>query len=183
MPDDTSVATHDPDPEPNSENKAAIVKDKSSSVVKDVMTKQGLYGMFTDGWFSKRGWKTGSKSHQGSSNQDDLQKMKSAPHDPSVADGNVIDTSTPALGDQTRPSQDDRDQLAPAEVVESLQKTPAAKEIALLPKVLTTTKVFLGSKNFFFCYDHDLSRTVSEQNGSGTLALHQTFKHKVRRVL
>jgi hypothetical protein len=178
LPDDASAATPDPDPESQSEQKVEAVKDQISTVAKDVMTKKGLYGRFTDSWFSKKGWTAESRSRQGLSSEEDLQRIQSASKDPTVLDSQVSDPSS-AHAEEPDKVQTEADQIAPTEVAHAVEMEPARTHVALLPKVLTTTKVFFGSRNFFFSYDHDISRSISDQNGLNVLPIHQTFKSQV----
>jgi hypothetical protein len=180
LPDDASIATPDPDPESQAGQKVEAVKDKVSTVAEDVMTRKGLYGRFTDRWFSNKGWTAESRSRQGLSSEEDLERLKSAAKDPTVTDGKVTDPSSAQSEEsEGKKAEEETNQLAPSEVAHVVDKSPAGNQIALLPKVLTTTKVFFGSKNFFFSYDQDISRTISEQNTNNTLPLHQSFKKQV----
>jgi len=55
LPDEASIA----DPEdlsPPGTGKVEEAKDKVTTVAEDVFAKKGLYGRFTDSWFSKKGW-------------------------------------------------------------------------------------------------------------------------------
>jgi hypothetical protein len=179
LPDDTSVA----DPEevtPLTTNKIEDTRDKVTTVAEDVFAKKGLYGRFTDSWFSKKGWTADQRRKQGLSSQDDLQRVKKAPKDPAPAPNTETDSAkekTPAgdlesAGSVTGAKED---QLAPAEVAHVVN-SDTEPQIPLLPKVLTTTKIFFGSKNFFFSYDYDLSRSTANQPApSGSLNLYRTF--------
>jgi hypothetical protein len=171
LPDDASV----PDPEPKLENKLAEVKDKATSVAEDVIARKGLYGRFTDRWFSKKGWTAEQRRKQGLSSEEDLVRIKSASKDlESATDaGTVQSDSTRETTDE--PLEVQESQVAPAEVAHMVDEQ-TEPQIPLLPKVLTTTKLFFGSKNFFFSYDYDLSQRAHKQaEPSTSLSLHQSF--------
>lgn len=177
LPDDASVP--DPDLIPNAaSSKLGEAKDKATSIAEDVIARRGVYGRFTDRWFSNKGWTAEQRRKQGLSVEDDLQRIKSAVKDPASLfknEGPQDDSSTPETGDSK--TDGSQDQVAPIEVAHVVEAT---KEVPLLPKVLTTTKIFFGSKNFFFSYDYDLSRNVARQiDPSASQSLHRTFDPSV----
>jgi len=176
LPDDTSVP--DPDPSPES-SKAAEIKNKATSVAEDVFAKKGLYGRFTDRWFSRKGWTAEQRRKQGLSSEEDLHRIKSASKDPAaVSNDDSSQTEAVDVGDINLKQKED--QVAPAEVSHAIDAT-TEPQIPLLPKILTTTKVFFGSKNFYFSYDYDLSRSSSRQvDPSGSQSLHRTFDQLVK---
>jgi hypothetical protein len=153
LPDDSSVT--DPSPEPAAES----TREKATTIASDVIAKQGLYGRFADRWFSKKGWASEQRRKQGLSSDEDLKLVNNSTKDPAIA----------ASSDQPP------EQVAPAEVAEVVE-TPTKDQIALLPKILTTAKLFFGSKNFFFSYDYDLTRPISQQIDLGSVPnLHRSF--------
>jgi hypothetical protein len=174
--DDASV----PDPEPKLENKLAEVKDKATSVAEDVIAKKGLYGRFTDRWFSKKGWTAEQRRKQGLSSEEDLVRIKSASKEPdSATDGGPVPADSSARETTDEPLKVQESQVAPAEVAHMVDEQ-TEPQIPLLPKVLTTTKLFFGSKNFFFSYDYDLSQTAHNQaEPSASLSLHRSFDQMV----
>jgi SacI-like domain-containing protein len=172
LPDDASL----PDHELKIEKKLAEVKDKATSVAEDVIAKKGVYGRFTDRWFSKKGWTAEQRRKQGLSSEEDLVRIKSVGKDlDPTPDGDPVpldSSSNEATGEPLR-VQDN--QVAPAEVAHAVDDQ-TEPQIPLLPKVLTTTKLFFGSKNFFFSYDYDLSRRSHQQaEPSASLSLHRSF--------
>jgi len=172
LPDDASVATAEPD----DADKTKADQPPVSRVAEEVMTKKGVYGRFADRWFSTKGWNARNRTSQGLSSEEDLQVVKNVPSDPAAEVQKASGESTPDLKSQEK--ADGKDQVAPAEVAPVIESKQETQQFPLLPKLLTTTKMFFGSRNFFFSYDYDLSRTVANQSESSS-SLHKTFDSKV----
>jgi hypothetical protein len=132
---------------------------KNTSVAEDVLTRRGNFGKFAQQWFTKRGWTadqrgdlrhpstTAIKSPKGSDDDEDLpSKSTIASHDPDVR-----------------------------QLLDDESKSPAEVAKALLPKLLRTTQLYLGSsRSFYFSYDHDLTRSLLIQDSkTSDLPLHQ----------
>lgn len=173
LPDDSSA----PDPDLTLEtSRIGEVKDKATTIAQDVIAKKGLYGRFTDRWFSQKGWTAEQRRKQGLSSEEDLQRVKGSTKDPAFLsnDSESQDESAPTEESDANLNLN-RDQLAPAEVAHVIESS-SGSQIALLPKILTTTKIFFGSRNFFFSHDYDLSRSSSHQSEPYTSqSLHRTF--------
>jgi SacI homology domain len=157
-------------------NKIGDAKEKATTVVRDVIAKKGVYGRFTDRWFSKKGWTAEQRRKQGLSGEEDLQRIKSATNDPaSLSDDRESPNESPPVEDAGPNLDASEHQIAPAEVAHVMESS-RDPQIPLLPKLLTTTKIFFGSKSFFFSYDYDLSRSCSRQpDPSISQSLHSTF--------
>lgn len=111
-----------------------------STVAQDVMTRRGSYGRFAQRWFSKSGWMQEQKRTMGLSNSEE------AIADPDSKAGKHESTSE-AAG-------------VPVEDAEQENLAPPS----LLPKLLRTTQILFGtSKSFFFSYDYDITRRLSNQ--------------------
>ena len=127
----------------------------SSKVAEDVIGKKGQYGRFTERWFSKNGWSTEKRRVQGMSTHEGEKT-------PSVSSPKEK-LQSPSVGySQTEQS------------VEAIS-SGANIETALLPKLLQTTRMLLGSRSFFFSYDFDITRRFgSEAKRSTELPLYKS---------
>ena len=129
-------------------------KRNSLNVVEDVIGKRGQYGRFTERWFSRKGWSTEKRRAQGMSTHQG-EKPRSA------------DSSE----ERPQPTR-----AVPAESEQNIEADSSGANIAnaLLPKLLRTTRMLLGSRSFFFSYDFDITRRIgSETNKSVELPLHR----------
>jgi hypothetical protein len=124
---------------------------RTSSVAEDVMAKKGGYGRFAQKWFSKKGWTVGQRRNLGLSVSESEQDIHTTPSGP----------------------------ITPKENPEPLVTSDGAKErdVAgnLLPKLLRTTQILFGSsRSFFFSYDYDITRSISNRRKSSSeLPLHK----------
>jgi hypothetical protein len=59
----------------------------------------------------------------------------------------------------------------PEEIPKALEGQKDSTTVALLPKILRTTKMYFGSGNFFFSYDYDISRGIGQQQSQSSLPL------------
>ncbi|KAF5580764.1 phosphatidylinositide phosphatase SAC2 [Fusarium subglutinans] len=118
----------------------AVVEDEDarpgsarSRVAEDVIRRRGSYGRFAQRWFSRSGWTLDQKRNMGLSNS-----------------SSVPENNAPA----TESSSEDTE--------EGLDKV-VTKEPELLPKLLRTAHVLFGSsRSFYFSYDVDLTRSLSD---------------------
>ncbi|MBE7182157.1 MAG: SAC family polyphosphoinositide phosphatase, partial [Terriglobus roseus] len=143
---------------------------RSTSFAEDVINKKGMYGRFADRWFSSRGWSAEGRRKQGMSSEEHLGKQKDKPALAELtADDKPNDPSMTAVGENV---EDD----TAAKQAEPKAAASSNQAIALLPRILRTAKIFFGSKSFFFSYEFDLSRNLTQQHGSGQgLNLHNSF--------
>lgn len=166
-----------PPPEANVATKGSPHK-RTTSIAQDVIKQKGIYGRFTQQWFSKGGWKTDNRRNQGLSSEEDLSRG----------------TTTDQLADVNPSSSQSKDEVAqeasktgnedgptpnepPKELEAAVENDPQTDVIPLLPKLLTTAKIFFGSTSFFFSYDYDLSRSIASQRSSSSTSgpSHRTF--------
>ncbi|KAF2266535.1 hypothetical protein CC78DRAFT_513664 [Lojkania enalia] len=145
---------------------------RRTSVAEDVMQKKGLYGRFADKWFSKKGWSAESRRVQGLSSDEDLVKK----HKPQDVESTVApeeeQPASPVKPDALiLPEKDGREPVSPEEIPKALGGSKDSTTVALLPKILRTTKMYFASGNFFYSYDYDLSRGVSQQKPLSGLPL------------
>ncbi|KAH6644755.1 SacI homology domain-containing protein [Boeremia exigua] len=147
--------------------------DKRSSVAEDVMQKKGVYGRFANKWFSRTGWSADSRRTQGLSSEEDL-AAKNVPKN--------VDSTGPT--EEADPSQshelpsDERttpDTVKPEDIPKALEGDKDATTIALLPRVLQTTKMYFSSGNFFYSYDYDLSHGIADQSVNTNVPLFKQY--------
>jgi hypothetical protein len=152
---------------------------RTTSIAQDVIQQKGIYGRFTQRWFSKAGWASDNRRNQGMSGEEDLSKPSTSEQPATVS--SVPSESQEQLVNSPAVDAKDSDQHAmpndpPEEVKQTVDKDPETDTVPLLPKLLTVTKLFFGSKNFYFSYDYDLSRSIANQpNSSSSTPLYCTF--------
>ena len=137
---------------------------RSTSVVEDVFAKKGGYGRFARNWFSRNGWAAERKmagvglSAAGVDAETDVAVPAAIAAPVPIVPG--VEENAKAGVDDGGIDEEDKD----------------GHVAALLPKLLRTTSLLFGSsRSFFFAYDYDISRSVSNrrpENGSD-LPLHQ----------
>ena len=121
-----------------------------SSIVKDVIGRRGSYGRFAQHWFSRKGWALEQKRQMGLT--DTTTATEATKEDGPDAVG-----KTPAGG--IAPDITDT-QPGPDAVEEEDAAVPPAG--GLLPKLIRTTEILLGSsRSFFFSYDQDITRSLA----------------------
>jgi hypothetical protein len=168
--DDASISHADPDSpiEASAEESQA----KVSGIAEDIFQKKGIYGRFTDKWFSQKGWNSSSRRSQGLSSDVDLSRVKSASADVAASEVSLEQ----AADSKEKNLEAPQDDVVPAEVVHVVEPPSNTSQLPLLSKLLTTTKIFFGSRNFYFSYDYDISRSVSRQVlDTSSVSLHKTF--------
>lgn len=153
--------------------------DKRSSVAEDVMQKKGVYGRFADKWFSRKGWSAESRRTQGLSSEEEL-AAKSVPK-------NVDSTGPTEEADTSRPEdipsaeESTPNSVKPEDIPKALKGEKDATTIALLPRVLQTTKMYFSSGNFFYSYDYDLSHGIDNQPSNASVPLFKQYDPLVSR--
>ena len=106
-----------------------------SSIAEDVMRRRGSYGRFAQRWFSKSGWTLDQRRTLGLS-------VSSPPGSP------INSTFGPSQSTKITLKEESKEQSRVTE---------------LLPKLLRSLQVFFGtSRSFYFSYDIDLTRSVSQ---------------------
>ncbi|KAF4339793.1 phosphatidylinositide phosphatase SAC2 [Fusarium beomiforme] len=104
-----------------------------SRVAEDVIRRRGSYGRFAQRWFSRSGWTLDQKRTMGLSNS-----------------SSVPEKNAPTAETSSDEAQEGLDKVVP-------------DEPELLPKLLRTTQVLFGSsRSFYFSYDVDLTRSLSD---------------------
>lgn len=125
------------------------------------MQKKGVYGRFADKWFSRKGWSADSRRSQGLSSEEDLASKNIPKNVDSTGPVEEDEATKPANlpgGENTTP-----DTVKTEDIPKALDGKKDATTIALLPRVLQTTKMYFSSGNFFYSYDYDLSHGIADQ--------------------
>jgi hypothetical protein len=154
--EDEEISTITPPPETR-------LHKRSTSVVNDVFAKKGGYGRFARNWFNRNGWAPDRKmagvglSSAGVDAESDAQTSTTP--------------TTPVIS-----AADDGSETKVAEVDGEESGLTDEHVAALLPKLLRTTSLLFGSsRSFYFSYDYDITKSVSNsrsENGSD-LPLHE----------
>jgi hypothetical protein len=146
---------------------------RQTSVAEDVMQKRGMYGRFADKWFSKKGWSAESRRVQGLSAEDQLAR-EGAPKnvESTVSEEHEtpnVNEGLPVINAKVEET------IKPEEIPKALSGQKDETTIALLPKILRTTKMYFSSGNFFFSYDYDLSHGIAQQEANSSIPLFKQF--------
>ena len=142
---------------------------RSTSVAEDVIEKKGQYGRFADRWFSKKGWSIEKRRMQGMSTAEKSEALEprkeDAAGDPTFGSDagssgrGGVGNASPRVGQKSEQASGG----SIGDVVASL-----------LPKLVKTTKMMLGSRSFYFSYDYDITRRLGDQDGrSSDIPLHK----------
>ncbi|KAF3040162.1 hypothetical protein E8E11_000740 [Didymella keratinophila] len=148
--------------------------DRKSSVAEDVMQKKGVYGRFADKWFSRKGWSADSRRTQGLSSEEDL----AAKNVPKNVDSTGRTEEAEASKSDKLPSDEKTtpDTVKPEDIPKALAGEKDAATIALLPRVLQTTKMYFSSGNFYYSYDYDLSHGIANQPTNAGVPLFKQYE-------
>jgi hypothetical protein len=159
--EDFSVPVSDDDiePPPVDTSSASSGHQRTSSVAEDVMTRKGSYGRFAQKWFSRKGWAVDQRRNLGMAASE---SSNSTP--PENKSAKVETTGQGPLSSDSGKSN------------ETSIRDQKVRDVAasLLPKLLTTTSMMLGSsRSFFFSYDFDITRNLANWRKPSTeLPLH-----------
>ena len=148
---------------------SAALETNSSGVAQDVIGRKGLYGRFTERWFSKRGWASVQQRNMGMSSHDNLPTLKSPPQSPRSSFAQPIQSDITAFGtfSTTSPPNISLNTQKKSQAIE--KDKDAGKAIgAILPKLVQTLKLLLKSNMFYFSYDFDLTRRCVARPHKGT---------------
>lgn len=148
-----------------------------NSIAEDVIGKKVRFGRFAANWLSR---KTLGLPGLGNVGQDtsevllgNLKSDNATPDPPGVSSSNT-DAPAPALETNTAGFA--------VPQTSNISQSSSDPTVGLLPKLLRYTKLLFSSHNFFFAYDHDLTRLVGAQEASRTdhLPLHKAVDKLVR---
>lgn len=142
-----------------------------TSVAEDVMQRKGVYGRFADKWFSRKGWSADNRRLQGFSSEENLAAKNAA--SVSKAEEQPTGESKP----DAIPTDDENvpESVSPEAIPKALSGEKDMATVALLPKILQTSKMYFSSGNFFFSYDYDISHSIGQQQSTPSVALFKQF--------
>lgn len=149
---------------------------RETTVAADVIQRKGVYGRFAEKWFSSKGWSADSRRTQGLSSNDSSTAKNAPPQNVE----SVPKEDQPPTSLSTSDALPTNEELAPKEVnpediPKALQGQKDATTVALLPKILQTTRMYFSSGNFFFSYDYDLSHSIGLLRPNSSLPLFKQF--------
>ena len=142
------------------EQPSIVRSDSKTSVAEDVFARKGQYGRFATSWLTRKTWGARKKEADDGSSE-------------SLKASDVTQQSTNTPGDK------DRDAVSESRTVASdAGEVPAIgdgstsistviggnTQIALLPKLLRTTRQLFASRSFFFSYDIDLTQRFGQSD-------------------
>ncbi|THC95968.1 hypothetical protein EYZ11_004565 [Aspergillus tanneri] len=155
-----------------------------NSIAEDVIGKKARFGRFAVNWLSRKTL--------------GLPGLGTVSQDAEVLVGNTTDSNKERPGISyskeesavtSGPEANDTERSAPEAPGE---QSPSDPTVGLLPKLLRYTKLIFASHNFFFAYDHDLTRPfgVQESSRKDHLPLHKAVdelyfwnKHLINPVI
>ena len=142
----------------------------TSSVAEDVIGKKGQYGRFAERWFSKKGWTTENRRAQGMS-IDAVEKPGTSSRQATALNEPQTKTPSPATtldGAKRSDRTSGLEILAQAGESDVSGNPPANVTNTLLPKLLRTTRMLLGSRSFFFSYEIDITQRMGANESQGS---------------
>jgi SacI homology domain len=126
-------------------------KVSGTRIAEDVIARKGQYGRFASQWFSKKGW--------------GLERSTTASLGPDASSRMVPENTKPVIGKTTTSNIETSASEWPTKdsSVKEKEVTRNAVDstVALLPKILRSTKMILSSKSFYFSYDINITRRLS----------------------
>ncbi|KAL6703960.1 hypothetical protein ACN47E_008898 [Coniothyrium glycines] len=147
-----------------------------TSVAEDVIQRKGVYGRFADKWFSRKGWSADNRRVQGPASDDDLRNSNPPKNvDSLVAEDGDQPTGPPRPDAIPADDENVQEAISPEKIPKALAGEKDATTVALLPKILQTTRMYFASGNFFFSYDYDISHGIGTQRPNTSLPLHKQF--------
>ncbi|KAF1809852.1 hypothetical protein P152DRAFT_460954, partial [Eremomyces bilateralis CBS 781.70] len=144
-----SILSEDSIPTPEREAKGSST---TSEVVEDVFGRKGMYGRFAQRWFSRRNWRGEPEVAAERRDEMELEELRKR-----EARGEAGEEGLETPLDSTAVEDVNQDETPEPVKVDDDMPEP------LLPKVLRVAKLLFTSRSFYFSYDYDLSRTVTEQ--------------------
>lgn len=148
---------------PEQSNKSPSTK-RDLGIAEEVINNKGVYGRFTERWFSKRGWNVGIPGR--SQSLSDASSQGAPPiarHETqgSGADANGIPDEAYQRWPQT-PAQTPQVEKSMDEAFPGISGPTLTS--SLLPKLLQTTRLLFSTGTFFFSYDYDVTRNLASQS-------------------
>lgn len=133
----------------------------------DVIRKKGVYGRFAEKWFSKRGWAVDSQRTLGLSSS---ASIRSVTPEPPKQPEEPPELEPPKDEATSADAKDVAALAASGETVEKVvEETKETVAHSLTPKLLISTRLLLASsRSFFFSYDFDITRSLSNRSVFGS---------------
>ncbi|RMZ68543.1 Phosphatidylinositide phosphatase SAC2 [Pyrenophora seminiperda CCB06] len=149
----------------------AVSPHPKTSVAEDVMQRKGVYGRFADKWFSRKGWSADNRRLQGFNSEENL-AAKHAASAPKMEEQTKGESKPDAIptDDESVPKS-----VSPEAIPKAFSGDKDTTTVALLPKILQTTKMYFSSGNFFYSYDYDISHGIGQQQSTPSVALFKQF--------
>ena len=173
--DSLAVADQENDPAtPSDGSRSKLGGDRpEESIAQNVMSKKGAYGRFAGKWFSKKGWDVQNQKSQGLSNSPDLIRDLQ----PAIIKEEKLSGSAQShIHQQPASEQIPEDSTLEASAISDAPSIA----VALLPKLLRTTRLLLNSQSFYYSYDHDLTRRLgSVENRDSDTPLYKKVDSQV----
>jgi hypothetical protein len=144
-----------------------------------VIQKKGVYGRFANKWFSRKGWSADSRRTQGLSSEEDLAAKNVPKNVDSTGPTDEADASK--ADDIPSVEESTPDSVKPEDIPKALEGGKDATTVALLPRILQTTKMYFSSGNFFYSYDYDLSHSIGNQPTNASVPLFKQYDPLVSR--
>lgn len=143
------LPTSEPSTVPGS-NTAPADLESNVGVAHDIIGRKGQYGRFAERWFFKQGWSNERRRVLGMSTDGDGSSISSSTLGIGFREPCRLSSTVKILTDSTRFKK------------ESAPRPPITLGVTnpLLPKLVRTTKLLLGSRSFFFSYDCDITRRL-----------------------
>nr|POF18224.1 phosphatidylinositide phosphatase sac2 [Quercus suber] len=131
----------------------------TGSVVKNIVQDRGKYGRFAERWFSTGGgWTVSGRRQQGMTEQKDERLTKEREKQTEEAFPNIAPAS---LDSSEQGSKVDGEG---AEFGHSSSSKSAIE--TLTPRIVSAARLYFSSSGFYFCYDHDISRSLVRKDPS-----------------
>jgi hypothetical protein len=192
------------DPDPESAQVTDEATTKPSAVSQQAAARNVLFGRFAERWMSIRGAAPRVRATAGQDSTDkgvnnpsqaevlavqDTGSIQPDHKQPPISDTLVVSHDSasaddPAIADDPASTDDPIVNTArlksqtnsPAPILK-LEKVP----VSLIPKLLRTSRFLFSSKNFFFSYDHNISRRASDHaDQQDSLEMYESFDPSVR---
>jgi hypothetical protein len=150
--------------------------ERKTSVAEDVIQRKGVYGRFADKWFSRKGWSADNRRLQGLTSDENLAAKNVPQNVDSVVSQEEEEPKSESKADAIPTDHKNiQESVSPEAIPKALSGEKDATTVALLPKILQTTKMYFSSGNFFFSYDYDISHGIGQQQPSSSVPLFKQF--------
>ena len=148
--------TSEPQTVPESKTPPARLK-TNTGVAHDIVGRKGQYGRFAERWFSKEGSSVQRQKVLGMSTDGDENSISSTTPGLGLRKPYSLGSTTEGLPDGTKLNKSATRTLLVDKVDTSISQGVTN---ILLPKLVRTTKLLMGSRSFFFSYECDITRRL-----------------------